>query len=97
MLLVIEVKDVFPKFFPVYILNLAGYNAHLFIKELGCDEENIYVIPNNEQKYIPYNNQVHNGFKLTFIYTFKFMVNVYTLSNNLVAEQFSETFSKRFF
>ncbi|GFX51681.1 uncharacterized protein TNCV_5013841 [Trichonephila clavipes] len=36
-------------FIPVFIHNLSGYNSHLLIRELGGDDGNIDVIPNNEE------------------------------------------------
>ncbi|XP_054713577.1 uncharacterized protein LOC129223038 [Uloborus diversus] len=43
-----------PKFVPVFIHNLAGYDAHLFIKGLGYDEEDIDKEQYRETaKYIP--------------------------------------------
>ena len=41
-----------PKFTPVIFHNLSGYDAHLFVKNLGVSEGNIKCIPNNEEKYI---------------------------------------------
>ena len=41
-----------PKFTPVIFHNLSGYDAHLFVKNLGKTEVNIKCIPNNEEKYI---------------------------------------------
>ncbi|GIY31239.1 hypothetical protein CDAR_473651 [Caerostris darwini] len=38
-----------PNFIPVIIHNLSGYDARLFIKEIGFDESRLDVIPNNEE------------------------------------------------
>ena len=49
-----------PKFTPIILQNLAGYDSHLFVKDLGKPsagsrsvktEENIKCIPNNEEKH----------------------------------------------
>ena len=42
-----------PKFFPVIFHNLAGYDAHLFIKNLGKTEGEIDCIPNKEKNTFP--------------------------------------------
>ena len=47
-----------PKFFPVIFHNLSGYDAHLFIKNLGVTEGKINCIPNNEEKYISFTKQI---------------------------------------
>ena len=47
-----------PKFTPVIFHNLAGYDAHLFIKNLGVSKGNINCIPNNEEKYISFTKHV---------------------------------------
>ena len=47
-----------PKFTPVIIHNLAGYDSHLFVKNLGKSEENIKCIPNNEEKYISFSKDI---------------------------------------
>ncbi|XP_072014272.1 uncharacterized protein [Amphiura filiformis] len=47
-----------PKFFPVIFHNLAGYDAHLFVKNLGKTEGKIDCIPNNEEKYISFTKQI---------------------------------------
>ena len=41
-----------PKFFSVIFHNLAGYDAHLFVKNLGVTEGKINCIPKNEQKTV---------------------------------------------
>ena len=41
-----------PKFTPVIFHNLSGYDAHLFVKNLGKSEGNIKCIPNNEKKIL---------------------------------------------
>ena len=50
-----------PKFFPVVIHNLSGYDSHLFIKKLqsaGDNGEKIKCIPTNEEKYISFSKEV---------------------------------------
>ena len=47
-----------PKFLQVIFQNLAGYDAHLFIKNLGKTAGNIDCIPNNEEKYISFTKKV---------------------------------------
>ncbi len=47
-----------PKFTPVYFHNLSGYDAHLFIKNLGVTKGKIGCIPNNKEKYISFTKEV---------------------------------------
>jgi len=47
-----------PKHIPVIFHNLAGYDAHLFIKSLGFSEGKIDCIPNNEEKYISFKKDI---------------------------------------
>jgi len=44
-----------PKFYPVFIHNLSGYDAHLFIKNLGGE---LSCIPNTEEKYISFSKKL---------------------------------------
>ena len=53
-----NLKFACPKFTPVIFHNLSGYDAHLFIKNLGVTEGNIDCIPNNEEKYISFTKHV---------------------------------------
>ena len=95
-----------PKFTPVIFHNLAGYDAHLFIKNLGVSEGNIDCIPNNEEKYISFTKHVEvDRFtskgeeketivkrELRFIDSFKFMnYSLDTLVNNLDEKDFVNT------
>ena len=50
-----------PNFTPVVFHNLAGYDSHLFIKELGFSEGNIDCIPNNEERYISFIKKIQVG------------------------------------
>ena len=50
-----------PKFTPVIIHNLAGYDSNLSVKNLGKTEENIKCIPNNGEKYISFNKDIVVG------------------------------------
>ena len=59
-----------PKFTPVIFHNLANYDSHLFIKNLGkkrdCNEPSekhcdIKCIPNNEEKYISFSKEIEVG------------------------------------
>ncbi|GIY46831.1 hypothetical protein CDAR_7451 [Caerostris darwini] len=73
-----------PYFIPVIIHNLSGYDARLFIKEIGFDESRLDVIPNNEEKYISFSKTFGNYLKLRFIDSFKFMsFSIDKLSKNL--------------
>ena len=47
-----------PKFFPVVLHNLSGYDRHIFIKTFGNSEGNISCIPNNVENYISFTKQV---------------------------------------
>ena len=47
-----------PTFTPVIFHNLSGYDAHLFVKNLGETEGNIKCIPNNEEKYISFSKEI---------------------------------------
>ncbi|GFW54844.1 uncharacterized protein TNCV_2654831 [Trichonephila clavipes] len=62
-----------PKFLPVFFHNLSGYDAHIFINELGYDEKQINLIPNTEEKYISFSKNISNDFQLRFLDSFKFM------------------------
>ncbi|GFS78865.1 uncharacterized protein NPIL_325701 [Nephila pilipes] len=46
-----------PKFLPIIFHNLSGYDSHLFIKELGNDNYDINVIPENTEKYISFSKK----------------------------------------
>lgn len=47
-----------PKFIPVIFHNLSGYDAHLFIKNLGKTKGKIDCIPVNEEKYISFTKSI---------------------------------------
>jgi hypothetical protein len=47
-----------PKFIPVLFHNLEGYDAHLFIKNLGVSSGDIGCIPKTEEKYISFTKEV---------------------------------------
>lgn len=57
----------YKKFLPVYIHNLKGYDAHLFISSLNkygykADKRDIIsCIPNNEERYISFSKEVQVG------------------------------------
>ncbi|KAK3737410.1 hypothetical protein QZH41_000675 [Actinostola sp. cb2023] len=90
-----------PKHIPVVFHNLAGYDAHLFVKSLGFSEGKIDCIPNNEEKYISFKKEIVVGSwikdgktllikrELRFIDSFKFMSSgLDRLVGNLKKEQF---------
>jgi len=86
-----------PKFTPVIFHNLANYDSHLFIKNLGKSDGVIKCIPNNEEKYISFSKEIevrsytnkegkHVRIKheIRFIDSFKFMPSsLDNLVNNL--------------
>jgi hypothetical protein len=75
-----------PKFIPVLFHNLVGYDAHLFIRNLGVSSGDIKCIPKTEEKYISFTKEIEvhefrgkDGKKkkakreLRFLDSFKFM------------------------
>ncbi|GFX51159.1 uncharacterized protein TNCV_2735101 [Trichonephila clavipes] len=75
-----------PSFITVFIHNMSGYDAHLFIRELGADNEPTDVIPSTDEKYISFSKEVGSktavvagknvkipGKKLRFVDSFRFM------------------------
>ena len=92
-----------PNFTPVVFHNLSGYDAHLFIKNLGYDLGNINCIANNEEKYISFTKTitvgsyinkegktVNKNHNIRFIDSFKFMSDsLDNLVNNLPEEAFN--------
>ena len=91
-----------PKFFPVIFHNLAGYDAHLFVKNLGVAEGKINCIPKNEENYISFTKEIEvdtfesNGKtisvkrELRFIDSFKIMAtSLDSLANNLPDNMFN--------
>ena len=47
-----------PSFIPVVFHNLSGYDAHLFVKELGVSSGEINCIANTEEKYILFTKKI---------------------------------------
>ena len=94
-----------PKFTPVIFHNLSGYDAHLFVKNLGKSEGNIKCIPNNEEKYISFSKDIVVGeyknkkgekvevkHEIRFLDSFKFMASsLDSLVGNLGLEKLIQT------
>ena len=92
-----------PKFTPVFFHNLAGYDAHLFVRNLGKTEGCIKCIPNNEEKYISFSKEIvvdtylnkkkeekEVKHELRFIDSLKFMPSsLDKLTSNLEKDQFT--------
>ena len=92
-----------PTFTPVIFHNLSGYDAHLFVKNLGRSEGNIKCIPNNEEKYISFSKEIvvddyeKDGKKvkvkheIRFLDSFKFMASsLDSLAGNLAKSDLSK-------
>ena len=87
-----------PSYIPVVFHNLSGYDAHLFIKELGKYSKDIEVIAKNKEDYVTFSvniavdrytdkegNEKDKTIELRFIDSFKFMASsLDSLTNNLV-------------
>ena len=94
-----------PKFTPVIFHNLSGYDAHLFVKNLGKSEGNIKCIPNNEENYISFSKDIAVGeyvnkkgekvevkHEIRFLDSFKFMASsLESLVGNLGLEKLIQT------
>ena len=87
-----------PSYIPVVFHNQSGYDAHLFIRELGKKADDIGVIAKNKKDYITFSigvvvdkyvdtegNEKDRTIELRFIDSFKFMASsLDSLRNNLV-------------
>ena len=87
-----------PSYIPVVFHNLSGYDAHLFIRELGKKTDDIGVTAKNKEDYITFSVDVvvdmyldikgdekDRTIELRFIDSFKFMASsLDSLMNNLV-------------
>ena len=73
-----------PQFIPVYFHNLSGYDAHLFVKDLGGD---VRVIANNSENYISFSKFLDIGdgkIEIRFLDSYRLMqTSLGTLANNL--------------
>ena len=56
-----NLKYLIPDYIPIVFHNLSGYDAHLFIKELGrrFNKNDIGVIAENKEKYISFNVKIN--------------------------------------
>ena len=56
-----NLKYLIPNHIPIVFHNLSGYDAHLFIKELGrrFNKNDIGVIAENKEKYISFNVKIN--------------------------------------
>ncbi|XP_073990913.1 uncharacterized protein [Rhodnius prolixus] len=80
-----------PRFLPVFLHNLSGYDAHFIVRQLGYDSSRIDVIPNSEEKYISFSKQV-GALTVRFVDTFRFMSSsLDRLSKNLPNNKFIDT------
>jgi len=93
-----------PKFIPIVLHNLSGYDSHLFIKRLAGTNasEKINCIPKTDEKYISFSKEITVGTyedqegervqvkrELRFIDSFKFMApSLDALTKNLTKEQY---------
>jgi len=80
-------------FVPIYFHNLS-YDSHFIVRELGCDNGDINVIPNSEEKYISFSKNISPKFSIKFIDTFRFLADSLSkLAKNLAEDKsrFRET------
>ena len=96
-----NLKYKIPKHIPIVFHNLSGYDAHLFIRQLGekFQAEDIGVIAENKEKYISFNvkidvqlemdgKPVTKKIELRFIDSFRFMASsLDSLAKNLTDDQ----------
>ena len=95
-----------PKILPVIFHNLQGYDAHLFIKQLGKLDGDLTCIPSTEEKYISFSKSIKVGeyyclklgkmcpinFEIRFLDSFKFLqTSLANLVSNLSPDDFKNT------
>lgn len=80
-----------PKFIPVVIHNLSGYDSHFIIPEIARDNGEISVLATSHEKFISFSKKV-NSLKLRFIDSYKFLPSsLLVLTENLQKENLIET------
>ena len=89
---------------PVYFHNLKSYDSHLFVKDLANTPGEVNCIPQNEEKYITFDKNIHVDtiffffsekkvfFNLKFVDTMNFMqTSLEKLVNNMPKDLFYHT------
>jgi uncharacterized C2H2 Zn-finger protein len=77
-----------PKFLPVFLHNLCGYDSHFLIRELGEVDAEITIIPNTTENVISFSITPKNGLEIRFIDSFRFMSSsLDSLAKNLTDEK----------
>lgn len=89
-----------PTFIPIFFHNLAGYDCHLFIKELGKTPGMIKIIPKSKENYISFTKfiQLKNKeyVQLRFVDSYKFLgTSLEKLTKTMKEEEF--TYLRSFF
>ncbi|VVC40248.1 Ribonuclease H-like domain [Cinara cedri] len=86
-----ELIEKVPRFIPVFFHNLSGYDAHLFIKELGIDKDNIKTIANPiiKDPVLDQKGKLVKTVEIRFLNSFKFLFNSLE-ANTLISNQFKE-------
>ena len=80
-----------PRFIPVVLHNLSGYDAHFIVPELGRDSGTIDVLATSTEKFISFSKKV-GKLKLRFVDSFRFMPSsLMKLTENLRKEDLVET------
>ncbi|XP_071056904.1 uncharacterized protein [Onthophagus taurus] len=75
-----------PMFIPVFFHNLSNYDAHMFVKSIALNKEEVEVIAQNKEKYISFSKKIVVGettdnkgkkrkvfMKIRFVDSFRFM------------------------
>ena len=85
-----------PQHIPVIFHNLSGYDAHLFIKNLGKTPGRLNCIRKTEENYISFSKKIYDKeqekekFEIRFIDSFRFLQSsLEKLTKNLEKEQFT--------
>lgn len=80
------------KFIPVFIHGSSNYDSHFIVQQLGCDTNDIYVIPNSSEKYVSFSKITNSGITLRFVDTYRFLnASLSELASNLPKEKFNFT------
>lgn len=80
-----------PKFIPVVLHNLSGYDSHFIIPEIARDNGEISVLATSHEKFISFSKKI-NSLKLRFIDSYKFLPSSLSiLTENLQKENLIET------